>query len=351
MMASTKAILKEYDSKKELLDAFGPDLEELFVELMKKENIKYNSVLNRVKVRKSLRTKIIHKNNKYNDLSEITDVVGLRIITYFSEDVQRIAELIERHFNIDEDNSINKMKAIKADQFGYISMHYIVSLTPKQLKKTHYKKYEGLKAEIQIRSILQHAWAEIEHDLGYKLGKQIPWEIRRSFSRVASLLETADIAFNDIRNRMDKYEEEILFEINNNPERVKISDKILKIYLTLDNELHDLNQKLHYEKQIYYQEELHRLGSMLAEIGVKNIKELEDCLKAHEEILEAFQKEIDENVKNVIELLSTYLICEQGDPETIRLFFKTYKNKSLSDQDIVDLQRIVQQIQVDMDQA
>ena len=106
MMASTKAILKEYDSKKELLDAFGPDLEELFVELMKKENIKYNSVLNRVKVRKSLRTKIIHKNNKYNDLSEITDVVGLRIITYFSEDVQRIAELIERHFNIDEDNSI-----------------------------------------------------------------------------------------------------------------------------------------------------------------------------------------------------------------------------------------------------
>src|SRR5699024_3095329 len=138
------------------------------------------------------------------------------------------------------------------------------------------------------------AWAEIEHDLGYKLGKQIPWEIRRSFSRVASLLETADIAFNDIRNRMDKYEEEILFEINNNLERVKISDKILKIYLTLDNELHDLNQKLHYEKQIYYQEELHRLGSMLAEIGVKNIKELEDCLKAHEEILEAFQKEIDE---------------------------------------------------------
>src|SRR5699024_9320084 len=106
-MASTKAILKEYDTKKELLDMFGPDLEKLFVTLMKKEKIKYNSVLNRVKARKSLRTKIIHKNNKYNDLSEITDVVGLRIITYFSEDVQRIAELIEKYFDIDEENSIN----------------------------------------------------------------------------------------------------------------------------------------------------------------------------------------------------------------------------------------------------
>ena len=83
-----------------------------------------------------------------------------------------------------------------------------------RLKLPENRGYAGIKCEIQIRTVLQHAWAEIEHDLGYKSEIDIPKDIRRSFSRLAGLLEVADKEFQEIRDFLETYREKVEAEIS-----------------------------------------------------------------------------------------------------------------------------------------
>jgi putative GTP pyrophosphokinase len=82
---------------------------------------------------------------------------------------------------------------------------------------------KGVKFKIKIRSILQHAWAEIEHDLGYKSKLAVPESFIRNFNGMAALLELADIEFDRQKKDLSKYESEISHEIIVNPESVTIN--------------------------------------------------------------------------------------------------------------------------------
>lgn len=98
---------------------------------------------------------------------------------------------------------------MEVDRFGYLSLHYIVSLSEDRTNLTEYKEFQNIKFEIQIRSMLQHTWAEIEHDLGYKSSVGLPNHIKRDFSRVASLLEIADKEFLNIKNNLEEYKVDV----------------------------------------------------------------------------------------------------------------------------------------------
>lgn len=153
----------------------------------------------RIKEQGSLERKIEKKNNKYSSINEITDVIGIRIIAYFQDDVDVIKKALSDVFGIDRINSIDKRNQV-GNSFGYASLHLVASLgRPYGFKgKLHGPElYGGLRFEIQIRTILEHAWAEIEHDIGYKselaAGLSIP--IKRGLSRLAAVLETVDVEF------------------------------------------------------------------------------------------------------------------------------------------------------------
>jgi ppGpp synthetase/RelA/SpoT-type nucleotidyltranferase len=103
------------------------------------------------------------------------------------------------------ENTIDKRKTLSPNVFGYLSVHYVVSFDKNRLKKKAFADYKDIRFEIQIRSILQHAWAEIEHDLGYKSEIEVPDEIRRKFSRLAGLLEIADSEFISLRDISKNY--------------------------------------------------------------------------------------------------------------------------------------------------
>ena len=197
-------ILGQYDEKIRTYSRFAEDVEHQVKSLLEASQITYNSITHRVKTRYSLAEKIDRK-NKYKSIEEITDIVGVRVITYYSEDVDRVASIIEAEFDVDHENSIDKREALEPEKFGYCSVHYVVSMSSERLGLTEYQGYRGMKCEIQIRSVLQHAWAEIEHDTGYKSEKPIPKELRRSFSRIAGLLEIADKEFDEIRRTLSTY--------------------------------------------------------------------------------------------------------------------------------------------------
>lgn len=165
-------ILEQYDKSKFLYESLCSKTEQLIKELLDANGIIIHYISYRTKERVKLQEKISRKGNKYSDIHEITDIAGIRIITNFAEDVNKVAEIIKSEFDIDFDNTIDKRNHA-SDKFGYMSMHYVVSILKSRLKFTEYKPYKDLKIEIQIRSILQHGWAEIEHDLGYKGAKGI----------------------------------------------------------------------------------------------------------------------------------------------------------------------------------
>lgn len=222
----TQNILKTFDSEEPLYETWAKKLELLVREILETNKLSVHSVSGRTKNRKSLEKKIESKSRGYyTNLEDITDVVGVRVITYFADDVDRVAESIKQEFAIDVSASIDKRGQLDPEAFGYLSVHYIISLNDNRERLPEYKRLMGLKAEIQIRSVLQHAWAEIEHDLGYKTEGAIPRSVRRRFSRLAGLLELGDDEFIHIRNQLNEYTIDVTKNIVEAPQLVEI-DKI-----------------------------------------------------------------------------------------------------------------------------
>ena len=236
-------IAKTYQKDNKKYDDFRIKVEELVKELLLQRDTRIHKIESRCKEVDKLDEKINRKNNKYNDILEITDIVGIRIITYFEDEVDIIASIIEEEFVKDYDNSIDK-RNLEMDRFGYKSLHYVVSLNDERKELTEYKRFKDIKFEIQIRSVLQHAWAEIEHDIGYKSELSLPNSVKRNFYRVAALLETADIEFVKIKDQLKEYKLNVSREIENNPEEVEINQYSLRAYLESEQLILELDQKL-----------------------------------------------------------------------------------------------------------
>jgi putative GTP pyrophosphokinase len=182
--------------------------------------------------------------NRTAVLSDITDLAGIRIITYYSDQVDNVAKIIEREFEVDKENTIDKRKIMDPDKFGYISLHYIIKLNDARKQLPEYERFKELKAEIQIRTILQHAWADIEHDLGYKSKDAIPRDIQRDFNRLSGLLELADKEFLGIRNSLSEYKKYVSSNINNHDEEILIDKISLIEFINTNQQLKQLNQQI-----------------------------------------------------------------------------------------------------------
>ncbi|HAT4112086.1 hypothetical protein WHY34_04515 [Clostridium perfringens] len=130
------------------------------------------------------------------------------------------------------------------DRFGYLSLHYVVSLKENRLSLPEYSVFKGLKLEIQIRSISQHTWAEIEHDLGYKSESVVPREIRRDFCRLAGLLELVDKEFIEIRDKLEIYKKDVEMKIREDKEEVLIDEVSLRSYIDFSKNIKELNKKI-----------------------------------------------------------------------------------------------------------
>lgn len=230
-------ILEEYKVNKELHEELCEKIQGLLIDILKTNHINCHSIDSRVKEENSLVAKVKKGGSKYSNLNDITDISGIRVITYFSDDVDKIAKVIQDEFEVDEVNSVDKREILDPDRFGYLSLHYVIKLNDKRISLPEYKRFKDLKIEIQIRSILQHAWAEIEHDLGYKSKHSVPRKVRRNFSRLASLLELADEEFDKIREMLIDYKQTIKEEIRNEPANVLLDIETLKRLISEKNSI------------------------------------------------------------------------------------------------------------------
>ena len=276
------SILKEYDNSKNVLDNFDKTLLSLISSLLEQKNIRVHQVQTRVKDRGSLENKIIRKSEKYKALNDITDIVGVRVITYFDDEVDQIATMIEEEFVIDQDNSVDKRK-IDSDKFGYRSLHYVASLKRDRTNLPEYSSYGEQKFEFQIRTILQHSWAEIEHDLGYKGEFEIPSTAKRTFYRVAALLEQADIEFVKLKSTIEAYEKDVSAGVKENPNKIEINKTSLISFVTenenvirIENEIASCNSSVSITEGHTQEIISDVLINKIKDLGIKNIKEIEE---------------------------------------------------------------------------
>lgn len=284
-------ILKEYDSSRNVLDNFDKTLLTLISSLLEQKNIRVHQVQTRVKNRSSLENKIIRKSEKYKVLNDITDIVGVRVITYFDDEVDLIATMIEEEFVIDQENSVDKRK-IDNDKFGYRSLHYVANLKKDRIKLPEYSSYGEQKFEFQIRTILQHSWAEIEHDLGYKGEFEIPTTAKRTFYRVAALLEQADIEFVKLKSNITEYETSLSQDIKTNPSQIEINKASLTSFMSENDSVINFEDNVFVGEYNLVIEEFDierithdKLINRIKKLGVENIKQLEEFYLDNEELL------------------------------------------------------------------
>ena len=197
-------ILEEYRDALPELESMRVQVLDTLREALERNGLVVTAIETRIKTEESLAGKLALKGAKYATLSDITDILGARIVTFYTDDVDRIASIAEQLFEIDWNNSVDKRRLHQLDSFGYNSLHYICRIPG-----------HDLRFELQLRTTLQHAWAAINHDTGYKSGIEIPREYMRRMNRLAGLLEIADDEFSRIRSEITDYRRRVQSLVQN----------------------------------------------------------------------------------------------------------------------------------------
>ncbi len=157
-------ILAEYKNKRPNYEEFRLAAHKALEALLREDDYKYQ-IVSRTKTPERLEEKLLRKIRDgiyYHSVEEVEDLVGIRIIFYTEKEKERFTKRIK-----EEIGGFMKIEERKKEN-GYRSIHIIMTFGPKRLKLSEYKHFRGLRSEIQLTSILHHAWAEIEHDLIYK---------------------------------------------------------------------------------------------------------------------------------------------------------------------------------------
>ena len=272
----SEMILDEYREKRPLFEKLQAVVDGEIRRIVTDNHLYVTAMESRIKKEKSLAGKLELKGHKYATLSDITDILGCRIITFYTEEVDKIAALIEKNFEVDWENSVDKRRLLDLDRFGYMSLHYICRLPLERCEDPEMHEY---RFEVQMRTALQHVWATINHDLGYKTDIEIPREHLRNMNRIAGMLELADEQFSRIRMEITDYRRQVQALVADGDfDRVPLDGDTFRSYLELDP-FHKLADRIASINQAeIYRDNLMPYLQVLLRMGFKTLGDLERLL-------------------------------------------------------------------------
>lgn len=211
---------------------------------LKEAGLYVTALESRIKTEKSLAGKLERKGYKYQTLSDLTDLLGIRVITIYTDDVDKVASMVDRVFDIDWENSIDKRKMHELNSFGYNSLHYICRIPQSLYYDESCPFINEARFEVQMRTALQHVWATIDHDTGYKSDVEIPQKYLRNINRLAGMLELADEQFSIIRTGINNYRRQVQELVASGDfDEVQLNGDTFKSYLNL-RPFNSLNEKI-----------------------------------------------------------------------------------------------------------
>ena len=265
------AIMQEYQDNLPRFREVEQEVKEKLKKSLSDAGLLVAAIESRVKAYDSLAGKLELKGQKYNSLADITDILGVRVITFYIDDVDKVASAVERLFEIDWDNTVDKRKIHEIDSFGYLSLHYICSVPGFPYR-----------FEIQMRTLLQHAWANMDHDTGYKSGVEIPKRYMRNMSRLAGMLELVDDEFSKIRIELTDYRRRVQALVRSgNLDEVPIDGDTFRSYLDLEP-FGQLNKRIAAMNQAEIQEvPLMPYLAVFKGLGLKTLGDISAIIKKY----------------------------------------------------------------------
>jgi putative GTP pyrophosphokinase len=297
-VADIQALEHEYKELAPLLESFCDEIAHQIAKVMENADVTLGfPVQHRVKTWESLSEKF-GRLPRFNNLKEIQDLAGLRIILLFKRDIEKVVQLIQTNFRIVR--QYDTQERLKEDQFGYSSMHLVVELKEEWLSVPTFGRMAGLTAEIQVRTLPQHIWAEASHRLQYRQEKNIPPTVRRSIHRVSALLETVDLEFERVLIERESYRNQIA---DGSPSTL---DEMLNVDLleaVLDLQLPAANKSPN--------EDYATLLASLDHLGIRSKQQLERLLEKH------LEQALKVDSRRVQELLSEHNAGIQKLPQYI----------------------------------
>ena len=152
----------------------------------------------------------------------ISDVLGIRVVCPFLDDLAAVEQLISESFNVQEREKKGAEFSVK--EFGYDALHFLISLPPYLIESFHLS--DALVVEIQLRTILQDAWAEVEHEIVYKSQiTHLDVSLRRKLAALNANLSLSDMIFYEIRT----YQRELQHQLDQNQNALAQSTNRLEI--------------------------------------------------------------------------------------------------------------------------
>ena len=248
------------------------------------QHVKVTTLECRVKTEKSLAGKLELKGAKYHSLDDVTDIVGLRIVTFYSVDVDKVAAIVNETFQVDWSQSVDKRKQHRLDSFGYNSLHYICTLPKSVVDEQDMPLLNQLAFEIQMRTALQHVWSTLDHDTCYKGIVMIPQEYLRQFKRLAGMLELIDDEFSRLRNTLTDYHRQMTaLQASGQLDEVDLNVETFRRYLEL-HPFDRLNQSIASINQAeIYPTTLMPFLRVLQKLGLQTLGDVNKLIVEHSE--------------------------------------------------------------------
>lgn len=280
----TQILLDEYHQLLPVLNRLNEIVSRTLEKMIQDSGIVVTAVATRLKTEHSLTGKLQLKGSKYHSIYDITDLLGGRFITFYTDDVDRLAAMAERVFTIDWDNSVDKRRLHQLDSFGYNSLHYICQVPKTLFEDPQMPELNKIKFELQIRTTLQHAWASINHDTGYKSDIEIPREYMRQMNRLAGMLELADDEFSRIRTELNDYRRRVQQLVQNGKlDDVLLDGETFKSYLQA-SPLDNFNRRIAAINQAEIQEvPLMVYLPILKTLGCNTLGDVEKLIRQNED--------------------------------------------------------------------
>jgi len=225
-------LMEQYHERIPVYERLSALADEALRDALDAQHVKVTAMEHRIKTESSLAGKLELKGGKYQTIEDVTDIVGLRVVTFYSADVDKVAAIVNEAFVVDRRNSVDKRKQHRLDSFGYNSLHYICRLPKTIVDDPEMPLLNELRFEIQMRTALQHVWSTLDHDTGYKGDVKIPHEYMRQFNRMAGMLELMDEEFSRLRNVLVDYRRQMLaLEASGQLDSVDLNAETFRRYL------------------------------------------------------------------------------------------------------------------------
>jgi ppGpp synthetase/RelA/SpoT-type nucleotidyltranferase len=289
--AEIERVLAEFDGKRDVLIAFAEKTSGLIQALLEDANIRHQLIQARVKDREKLKRKYLNETKNYRELNDITDQVALRVITYYEDEVDRVADIIKREFDVDSERSVDKRET-EPDKFGYYALNYVCRYNGQRGSQPEYRKYAGVFCEIQIVSILRHAWSEIEHPW-YDLKPTYPDSIRRRFARMAALLEIAESEFLNLRQIQFDYRRSVAVQVEANVPDLPVNAVSMKAFIEQDPLVAEIDRAIASHVGAGYEDKIYDpiverawVSAVLA--GMGRLQDVRGSLKKYEKAIPDF---------------------------------------------------------------